>query len=289
MSHDVFVCYDERDKATGEEVCHVLEANKIRCWIKSRDYSRNDSVDMISKAIRDSKCLVLVYSKNSKNSNIAITEVDIAFSSNVPIIAFNIDKSKNNGDLEFFLKNKPWIDAFPNPAGQLKRLVRDTSQKIGKPVDGPEIPSKSIKYFKSLEPPRWIIPPRFLKIAVPIAIILILAFVFIIQPMGHYTTDEGNFTMNLTDVEVNHANGMYFFIVHGESYNMPENSNQYIMKVSFLDENNSEVYSLNASADEFKSGVICNIKLPENNVRNVTLELVDLEDNTLCKDYCELD
>ena len=69
---------------------------------------------------------------------------------------------------------------------------------------------------------------------------------------------------------------------------MPENSKQYIMKVAFLDENNSEVYSVNSSADEFKSGIICNIKLPENNVRNVTFELVDLEGNTICTDYHEL-
>ena len=155
MGHDVFICYDETDKKTAEEVCHVLEANKIRCWIKSRDYSSRDSVEKISKAIRESKCLVLVYSKNSKNSKPVITEVDIAFSSNVPIISFNIDGSKNNGGLEFFLKNKPWISAFPKPGEQLETLVRDTSKKISNPIDNPNIPSKSIKYFKKIKPMGW--------------------------------------------------------------------------------------------------------------------------------------
>ena len=213
MSPDVFVCYDDEDKKTGEEVCHVLEANKIKCWIKSRDHHPKDSVEKISQAIRNSKCLVLVYSKNSKNSNTAITEVDFAFSSGVPIIAFNIDGSKNNGDLEFFLKNKPWINSFPNPSGQLKTLVEETSQKIEKPVKEAEIPSKSVKYFKSINPGNGGNIKKFLKFAVPIAIILILVFVFVIRPMGHYTTDEGNFTMNLTEVDVKYANGMYFFIV----------------------------------------------------------------------------
>lgn len=288
MVHDVFICYDETDKKTGEEVCHILEENKIKCWIKSRDYSSGAPVDKISQAVRESKCLLVIYSKNSKNSHPVITEVDIAFSSKIPIISLNIDGSKNNGGLEFFLKNKPWISAFPNPAEQLRTLVKDISQTVSKPIDIPQIPSKSLKHFKKIKPDGWKKLKKVIVVGIPIAIILILIFSFVIYPMGRHTSDDGNFTMEMTYVDVTNANGMNFFTVHGEAYNLPENSDEYIMKVAFLDEDNAEVYSVNASADEFSSGVICQIKIPEDNVRNVTFELVDLEDNIITTDYYEL-
>ena len=284
MVHDVFICYDENDKKAGEEICHVLEENNIKCWIKSRDYSSRDSVEKISKAVKESKCLLLIYSKNSKDSPTVITEVDIAFSNNVSILTFNIDGSKNNAGLEFFLKNKPWISLFPNVSEQLRTLVKDTSQMISDPIEKPRISSKSVKYFKEIKPQGSKRLRNLIIIAVPVVIALILIFTFIISPTGQYTTGDGNFTMKITNVEVNNANGMYFFTVFGESYNMPENSNQYIMKIHFLDGNNNEVYSVNSSADEFSSGIICRIKLPENNVRNVTFELVDLEGNIISKD-----
>ena len=251
MNHDVFICYDENDKQTALEVCHLLEENRIKCWIKSRDYTSKDSVEKISQAIRDSRCMVLIYSKDSKNSKPVITETDIAFSSGISILVFNIDESKNNGGLEFFLKNKPWISAFPNPSEQLKTLVESTSDKIGKKTDAAKVPSKTTRYFKAIRPQENQKLKMFIKIGIPAIIILILIFSFVIYPMGRNTTDSGEFSMKITDVDVKQANGQYFYTVYGESCNLPENSQEYIMKTSYFDENNNQVYSVNASADEF--------------------------------------
>ena len=44
MNHDVFVCYDEEDKACAEAVCDIFEENNIKTWIRSRDISSNDTV-----------------------------------------------------------------------------------------------------------------------------------------------------------------------------------------------------------------------------------------------------
>lgn len=34
---DVFISYSSKDKSVADAVCHVLEENKIACWISPRD------------------------------------------------------------------------------------------------------------------------------------------------------------------------------------------------------------------------------------------------------------
>ncbi|WP_407423237.1 toll/interleukin-1 receptor domain-containing protein [Methanobrevibacter sp.] len=281
--HDVFICYDENDKLLSDVVCRVFEDNNIKCWIKSRDYSSNDSVDTISRAIMDSKCLVLIYSNNSKNSDYVLTEVDIAFTEGVEILVFNIDNSNRKGNSEFFLKNKDFISALPNPAEQLKALVSDTSKLLKRPVGKTIISSRDSKEIERLIPkPKDY--TKYVKVAVPIIIGIVLIFYFFILPMGQHTTDDGNFTMKITDVGVSDVNGEYSYTVYGESYNLPNDPFNYIMKTKYYDAENNEVYSINSTADEFRSGKITSFEVPQKNITKVTFELVDLKDNVLCED-----
>lgn len=285
--HDVFICYDEKDKLHSDVVCRVLEENNIKCWIKSRDYSLNDSVDTISKAVMNSKCLVLLYSNNSKNSDYVLTEVDIAFTKGIEILVFNIDNSNKKGNLEFFLKNKHSISAFPNSGEQLKTLVSETSRIINQPVDNVKISSRDSKEIDRLIPkPKDYM--KYVKVAVPILIGAILIFYFLILPMGQHTTDDGNFTMKITDVGVADVNGEYSYTVYGESYNLPDDPFNYIMKTKYYDAENNEVFSINSTADEFKSGKITSFEVPKKNITKVTFELFDLKNNILCKDEFEI-
>lgn len=140
MSHEVYICYDEMDQITADAICHVLEENKIKCWMKTRDLGVNHIVEEIMEAINEARAIVLIFSDHSKNSNYVNSEVDIAFTENKPILVFKIDESKLDGSLEFFLSNKHWLEAYPNPEVQFGKLVRDTSKLLGKPVPDPVIP-----------------------------------------------------------------------------------------------------------------------------------------------------
>lgn len=289
MSHDVYICYDEEDRVASDAICHVLEENKIKCWIKSRDFLPSDSVENISQAIKNSRCVVLVYSKHSKMSHIVVTEIDIAFANNVSIIVFNIDNSNKKGELEFFLKNKHWLSAFPNPTEQFESLIKDTSNFLGQPIENPKVTPNDTDVFDRIKPPgknEKLL--KYLKIGIPIIIILILVYLFVIHPMGQHTTDDGKFTMNMTKVEVNEINGKYIYTVFGESYNMPDDSIRYIMKTSFLDKNNKEVSTLNATANEFSKGIIGYAEVDEKNITNITFKLVDLNNNVICENYYEM-
>lgn len=146
LAHEVYICYSEEDKNAADAICHVLEENHIKCWIKPRDVGIKHEVLEIKEAIRESKALVLVYSMYSKNSSFVNTEIDIAFSSNIPILVFKIDNSNKNSNLEFYLKDKHWLDAYPNPTHEFKNLIIDTSKMLGRPISNPVISPQVTQY-----------------------------------------------------------------------------------------------------------------------------------------------
>lgn len=278
MAHDVYICYDEMDKQVGEEICNIFEENNIKTWIKSRDFSPEDSVDKITNAISDSKCFILIYSKNSKDTNYVITEVDIAFSRDIPILIFNIDDIKISKNMQFILESKKMIYSFPDTKKQLVILVKDTSNIINKPINNVKINSKSLRVLGKVNPKRKEnLLKKYVKIAIPVAVILILIYLFVILPMGQNSTEDGIFSMNVTGVDVSGTK----YVVHGQSFNMPSNPSNYFMNIKFFDAKDNMIFEVNSTADEFKSGVICNCDVHTNNITHIEFKLRDINNNLL--------
>ena len=243
-----------------------------------------DSVDRITNAIENSKCFVLVYSKNSKDTNYVITETDIAFSRNIPILVFNLDGFKISRNLEFILETQPILYSFPSPKRQMETLVRKASDIAGKPVDDVKIGSEYLKAFGKINPNRNEDAFKsFIKIAVPIVVVFILVYLFIIIPIGQHSTEDGVFSMNVTDVDVSGSGSNYKYIVHGESFNSPVDTVNYIMNIKFLDKDGKLLFEINSTADEFKSGVIGSCELDNNNVDHVDFKLTDLNGKVFSK------
>ncbi|MBQ2653810.1 MAG: toll/interleukin-1 receptor domain-containing protein [Methanobrevibacter sp.] len=128
--HEVFISYADGDEKVAEDICNLFEKNGSSCWYKKRDYGENDTVSKISQAIRDSNRVVLVYSENAKDSNFTITEIDIAFSEDLPILVFNIDGTPISPKLQFYLENKPSIDAYPDTEKYYGELLEDSTQLV---------------------------------------------------------------------------------------------------------------------------------------------------------------
>ena len=151
MVHEVYICYSSKDKVTADAICHTLEENKFKCWIKPRDVGVKHIAEEITDAIRASEIMVLVFSENAKQSNYVNTEVDMAFSSNKPIIVFKIDNTNLDGGLEFFLENKHWLDAYPNPGREFRNLVIDVAKLLDKPITDPIIDKNTINNINYFE------------------------------------------------------------------------------------------------------------------------------------------
>ena len=142
MSHDVFICYDPNDEEISNDISDLLELNDIKTWIKNRDLKETDTVFDISNAIRDSKCFILVYSNSAKESNFVSTEIDFAFSSEIPILIFKIDDAEIDDKLAFYLKDKPTIEA-PNPKEKYNELLNGTLSLLNR-TDEPKQALNSI-------------------------------------------------------------------------------------------------------------------------------------------------
>ena len=278
MNHDVYICYDEKDEQLSDELYRLFENNGLKPWTKSRDMASGDSIDKVTHAIGDSECFVLILDKKSKETNYILTELDIAFSGEIPIVIFNLDDEKPSKKLEFLIRTQKVINSFPNTKSQLKTLVRETSKTTGKPVQDVKIDSSTIRSFEDLNPKRNENRiKKYVAVAIPLAAIVILAYLFVILPAGQNTTSDGVFAMNMTNVEAN-AN---HYIVHGESYNLPSDSEKYFMNIKFFDKNDAMVFEVNSTADEFKKGIIWQGDLPSNNVTHVGFKLIDLNNKVL--------
>lgn len=126
MSHDIFISYSSKDKPTADAICHILEENKLRCWIAPRNIRAGQNYpEQIMDGLRAAKLVVLVFSKNSQESVFVNNEIDAAFSLNKSILSFKIDETLPANKMGFFLKTKHWLDAYPDPESVFETLVND--------------------------------------------------------------------------------------------------------------------------------------------------------------------
>lgn len=280
MSHDVYICYDEEETNLCDAVYDAFEKNGITPWAKSRDMESGESVNRKTDAIAESKCFVLILSESSQKRNYTITEADIAFSRNIPILVYKVDEAKVAGNLGFILENQTMINSYPNSRKQLERLVEKTFEIIKKPAGKVEVDSGSVDVFEAINPKKGENRvKKILAVAVPAAVIVILIYLFAIVPMGQNTTGDGVFSMNMTEVKV--ANTHY--AVYGESYNLPGDADKYLMNIRFFDKNDYMVFEVNSTADEFKHGIMWQGDLPTDNVTHVDFKLIDLNNKVLSR------
>jgi len=116
MAYDVFISHSTRDKPVSDAVCAALENAGIRCWVAPRDVQPGRSfAGEITRAIQQSKAMVLIFSANSNNSSQVLREVQLAVDSQLHILQFRIEEVLLNDDLKYFLSTPHWLDAMTPP------------------------------------------------------------------------------------------------------------------------------------------------------------------------------
>lgn len=127
MGFDVFISHSSKDKAIADAVCNMLENNGYRCWIAPRNVSPGYSyANEIMNGIENSKMMVLVYTSNSNVSEPVASEIEAAFNKKKPMIVFAVENEPMVPELDFFLKRKHWLVAYPDykvKLGELKNAV----------------------------------------------------------------------------------------------------------------------------------------------------------------------
>ena len=125
MNHDVFISYSSKNKQVADAVVHYLEENKIRCWVAPRDIPPGSEYgDVIIEAIKTTRVFVLLYSESSIVSPWVKSETNRAVAYGKVIIPFKMDEAIVAGAMEFYLSDRHWIDAFPDPEKHFRKLLR---------------------------------------------------------------------------------------------------------------------------------------------------------------------
>src|SRR3954467_10370003 len=135
MAHDVFISHSAQDKSVADAVCAGLEKAGVRCWMAPRDVQPGRPfAGEITRAIQQSKAMVLIFSAHSNNSSQVLREVQLAVEAQLHILQFRIEEVLLNDDLKYYLSTPHWLDAMTPPLeNHLGRLAGSLRTLLGKP------------------------------------------------------------------------------------------------------------------------------------------------------------
>jgi hypothetical protein len=139
MAHDVFISYSSEDKLAADALCGALEAARIRCWMAPRDVVPALSYSgQITRAIKASRVMVLIFSEHSNVSAAVLAEVELAANAGVHILNFRVDASPLSDDLLFYLQHRHWLDALTPPMEQHHARLVQMIQRLLAPSSTPK-------------------------------------------------------------------------------------------------------------------------------------------------------
>jgi TIR domain-containing protein len=193
MARDVFISHSARDKAVADAVCAALEAAALRCWVAPRDVRPGHSfAGEITRAIRQSKVMVLIFSGHSNTSEQVLREVQLATDCHLPIVRFRIEDVALTDDLTYFLSSPHWLDALTPPLSKhiatlelaVKELLGQSAEDPGRNVVSSMVPPKKSTQKEERETVvekasnRW----KLLAIAAVVLLAAIVTLILLWQP-----------------------------------------------------------------------------------------------------------
>ncbi len=137
MARDVFISHSAQDKKVAETICGALEQAAIQCWVAPRDVRPGRSFPgEITRAIQQSKVMLLIFSRHSNSSEQVLREVQLAVDCSVPIVRLRIEDIPLSDDLRYYLSTPHWLDALTHPLSKhIPALVAAIKELLGPPVE----------------------------------------------------------------------------------------------------------------------------------------------------------
>ena len=139
MSRDVFISYRSEDKDWAERICSALENDSLSCWVAPRDIPAGmEWATAIVENLRTCKAFIIVLSSNSKSARQIAREAELADNAGLSIITVRVEDVQPPPELEYFVGNVQWLDAFGNrfdsAMARLVQVLRATKQGQSAPV-----------------------------------------------------------------------------------------------------------------------------------------------------------
>ena len=126
--YDIFISYSSKDQIIADAIVNILESRKIKCWIAYRDAGIGaDYAESITKAIKNCKVCVFVFSGESNKSKHVLNEINLCFDENKMIIPFRIENIKMGDALTYYLSKTHWLDALSKP---IENHIQNLADKL---------------------------------------------------------------------------------------------------------------------------------------------------------------
>ncbi len=140
----VFISYPSKHRQTADAILGALTAVGIPCWMAPGSIPPgSDFAAAITKAIKNSRAMVLVFCAHTNESDHCQNEVGIAHDHGVTIVPFRIEEVQPNETLQYYLSKRQWLDAIGgNPEDHVQGLSETLRELIsgadgnGEPVAG---------------------------------------------------------------------------------------------------------------------------------------------------------
>jgi TIR domain len=138
--HDVFISFSSRNLEAARCICRELEERGITCWLADPNRgdipAGEDWLKHLMQALKHSRMLLLIFSKDSNISDHVQSEIGIAFSKKLNILPLRIQEEQPTDTLEYYLIHTQWFDFMPPPppldqvkVDQLIKVVRHLIQQ----------------------------------------------------------------------------------------------------------------------------------------------------------------
>jgi hypothetical protein len=137
MPRDVFISHSAQDKNVAETICGAIEKSGIQCWIAPRDVRPGKSFPgEITRAIQQSKVMLMIFSQHSNSSEQVLREVQLAVDCRVPIVRLRIEDIPLSDDLRYYLSTPHWLDALTHPLSKhIPPLLAAVKELLGPDVE----------------------------------------------------------------------------------------------------------------------------------------------------------
>lgn len=133
-NHDVFISYSRKDKSVVTRIEQQLAKYGIKAFVDNQMMGGEDWVNKLGAAVSHSKLLVCLWSENSDLSKWVLREVQLAISSNIPVVPFKIGTFKGSMgfNLSFASVNIIFSEAVSDES--IAELCGNVARFLGKEV-----------------------------------------------------------------------------------------------------------------------------------------------------------
>ena len=135
MDYDVFISHSSANEQQVKPLCEYLEDKGLKCFVSYRDIPTGVSYPgAITRALRESKMLLLVLSKESNESTQVDRELTLANDQKMKMSCFRLEDIAYSDDKAYLMSGVNWLDAFPAPEQYYFALLQDICRQLGREV-----------------------------------------------------------------------------------------------------------------------------------------------------------